>query len=305
MAADSVLTLPFITAPTTAARTGTAAVSRMAIVAAGQAGEGVAVPFPYIVAAGTGVVGVVTDGAFSPSVLLPSIIARGQGAFDGVSAQTLLRKIASGAGSTSILGVSAQTLLAVLASGFGYPSNNGVSEVTLYPIQPVGFGGPGMGANCTAVAMHTEAQGLTTYSNFRFNSFGRFNGAYLAASDTGLYVLDGAETDAGVNIDAAFRGAVFDFNTLHLKKVDRLYVGYRTSGNLLLRLTTDGTQVRDYRMQATGKTGFHGNFVRLGKGVEAQYFQFEIQNINGAGFDIDMLEFKPTVLRRRVSGNHA
>ena len=96
-----------------------------------------------------------------------------------------------------------------------------------------------------------------------------------------------------------------DFNTLHLKKVDRMYVGYRASGDLILRVFTDEVNVRDYKLTATGKSGMHGNYVRMGKGVEAQYYQFEIQNVDGADFQLNMMELKPTVLRRRVSGNHA
>jgi hypothetical protein len=49
----------------------------------------------------------------------------------------------------------------------------------------------------------------------------------------------------------------------------------------------------------------HGNHVRLGKGLEARYWQFEVRNQGGAYFDLNTIELKPTKLRRRVGGRDA
>jgi hypothetical protein len=152
--------------------------------------------------------------------------------------------------------------------------------------------------------MHTETLALSTYTNFSFNSMGRFNGAYLAASDDGLFVLDGSD-DAGTPIDAYARLNESDLGTSHLKLVDRMYVGYRTSGgNLGLRVRADGV-VRDYRLVRSGNPNLHGAHVRLGMGVRARYFQFEVRNQSGADFDFNMMELKPTVLKRRVGKDDA
>lgn len=163
---------------------------------------------------------------------------------------------------------------------------------------------PGIGSNYSTVSMHTEWQALTQYTNYPFNSFAIFNDIFLGASGTGLYVLSGAN-DAGTNIDAVARVGIADLGTSHGKKVEYVYVGYRATGDMLLRLNTNDSHVRDYMVKYNGETGLHVKRVKLGKGVVARYWQFEVQNINGADFDLNTLEIKPTILSRRVSGGRA
>lgn len=160
------------------------------------------------------------------------------------------------------------------------------------------------GLTSSTVVMHTESNALTTYSNYQFNSFAQFGGVYLGANDSGIFALSGA-TDNGVLIAAAARVGITDFSTSHLKRVDRCYVGYRTDGNMVLRVVTDERTTRDYLLTATGKTGLHGNHVRIGKGLAARYWQFEIRNKDGSDFTLDTIELKPTPLRRRVGGGDA
>lgn len=160
------------------------------------------------------------------------------------------------------------------------------------------------GANFSTIALHTESNALTSYDNYKFNSFAQFNGVYLGANDNGIFALSGA-TDDGALINAAARVGLTDFGTSHLKRIDRCYVGYRADGSMILRVFTDEVTVRDYLLTATGKSGLHGNHVRIGKGLAARYWQFEIQNKDGADFTLDVMELKPTPLRRRIGGGDA
>lgn len=155
-----------------------------------------------------------------------------------------------------------------------------------------------------AYALHLEAQALTTYANFNFNSMTQFNGVYLGATDAGIFALAGAN-DAGVAIDAVVRVGISDFGTSKLKRIDRAYVGYSTDGDMELRVVTEGAPTRRYALLATGATGIHGNHVRIGKGVQTRYWQFEIANVNGADFELNCLEVKPSRLGRRVGGGDA
>lgn len=160
------------------------------------------------------------------------------------------------------------------------------------------------GAVNPAIVMHTESSALTQYTNYPFNSFAMFNGMYLAASAEGLFMIGGA-TDNGAIINAAARVGMTDFGTSFLKRVDRSYVGYRTDGNLVVRVYTDEVDRRDYLLAATGRMGLHGNHFRIGKGLLARYWQFEVMNQNGADFTLNSIELKPTQLRRRVGGGDA
>jgi hypothetical protein len=186
----------------------------------------------------------------------------------------------------------------------GYVQVTGSINVT-----PQGFsvsmsGSVSTGSSYSTVAMHSEWQAVTQYTNYPFNSFARFNNINLGAHSTGLYALTG-DTDNGTAIAAAARVGITDMGTSHLKKVEDVYVGYRANGNLMLRVNTNDSHVRDYMIRHNGETGLHVKKVKLGKGVVARYWQLEVQNIDGADFDLNTLEIKPTVLKRRVSGGRA
>lgn len=211
-------------------------------------------------------------------------------------------------GATGSLGEVALTLPVVQFAAAGYVPVLGAVQLVLPHLQLVATGEraaltpPAGSAN--ALAMHTEAMALSAYSNFPFNSFAMFNGVALGACDNGIFTLGGA-TDNGALIQAAARVGISDFGTSFLKRVDRVYVGYRTDGNLVLRIFTDEVNQRDYLLSATGKSGLHGNHARLGKGLVARYWQFEVRNQDGADFEMNMIELKPTKLRRRVGGGDA
>lgn len=165
---------------------------------------------------------------------------------------------------------------------------------------------PGLpdGVVLPATVMHTETGALSHYTNFPFNSMCAFNGAYLGASAEGLFVLTG-DTDNTTLIQAAARTGITDFGTSFLKRIDRCYVGYRTNGDLVVRVFTDEVNIRDYLITQYGKAGLHGNHTRIGKGLAARYWQFEIRNQNGAQFQLNAFELKPTHLRRRIGGGDA
>lgn len=155
-------------------------------------------------------------------------------------------------------------------------------------------------------ALQIERMALTKYTNFPFNSFAVFRGRYLGASADGIFELVG-DDDAGTPIAAAARFGITDMNTSRVKRVDRVYIGYRTNvgSALLLRVTTNETQQRDYAVPPARTGGLHGAHTTLGMGVEARYWQFELQNRFGADFSVDTVEVSPVPLRRRVGAKDA
>ena len=186
----------------------------------------------------------------------------------------------------------------------GYLQVTGSMAVTIRSFFVSMAADTGVGTNYATVSMHTEWQAITQYTNYPFNSFAQFNNLFMGASSTGLYVLSGAN-DNGVNIDAIARTGITDMGTSHLKKNEYVYVGYRATGDLKLRINTNDSHVRDYMIRYNGETGLHVKRVKLGKGVIARYWQLEIQNLDGADFDLNTLEIKPTVLSRRVASGRA
>lgn len=159
-------------------------------------------------------------------------------------------------------------------------------------------------AALNTIVMHTERQALTQYSNFQFNSYASFAGKYLGAKSDGIYELAG-DTDGGTAIAATVRGGISDLSSSHLKHVDRVYVGYRATARMILGIITDEVVRREYAVKGWNIPGLHGTHVRLGLGVVARYWQFELRNDNGADFTVDTIELKPRVLKRRVGGRDA
>lgn len=284
--------------------------------------DAVAISLPaakLAVSAQTGIVGSVV---LRPSA--PSLVLVGSEPFAATSALSILPHIsvAGVVGSGAAVDMTLRQL-ALAASGYsgvvgrvgmqlpvvhigvgGYEAMIGTANLSIpmLVLQATGYETVvAPGANAATVVMHTETQAVTRYNNYPFNSFARFNGVYLGAKDDGIFALTGAD-DAGVLIQAAARVGITDFSTSHLKRVDRAYVGYKTNGNMILRVTTEDKSVRDYRLNYMGLSGSHSNMVKFGRGMEARYWQFEIRNENGADFELDAIEMQPFILKRRLWG---
>jgi len=152
----------------------------------------------------------------------------------------------------------------------------------------------------TGWVMNTKNHASTEYTNFNFNSFCKYENTYLAASSTGLYALGGSD-DAGINIAASFLSGSSDLGSTQLKRVERVYLGYRADGELLVKTITNENIERWYKLDSYDtEGGAHEARIKVGKGAKSRYWQFEVTNVNGSDFDIDSFEFTPVVLTRKV-----
>lgn len=284
------LTLP---APTLSASGTTGAIGTVALTLA----------VPRAVSAGSSAV----VGAVVLQLPVPTLQIAATNGAQGQVALTLSKLALAAQGYTGVRGTVTLTLPVMRLDVEGYTPVTGAVRLVLPAMQLVATGRSPIAAGASqpvTLAMQTEALSLSTYSNYPFNSFAQFNGMFLGASDAGVFALTGA-TDAGVPIQAAARVGMTDFGTSHLKRVDRVYVGYRTDGNLVLRIFTDEVTQRDYLLTNSQRAGLHGNHARLGKGLLARYWQFEVRNQAGCDFSLDCIELKPTKLPRRIGGDDA
>jgi hypothetical protein len=207
-------------------------------------------------------------------------------------------------GATGTAGVVALQLPPFRLGMTGYGPLSGSFALALPAMYLHMVGVPTRIGGSMALVMHTERQALTQYTNYPFNSFAAFNGVFLGASDAGVFTLSGS-TDNGAPIQSAARVGITDFGTSHLKRVERVYIGMRASGRMLLRVITDERWTRDYAIAAPSDPGLHGAHVKLGRGLEARYWQFEIRNRDGSDFSLDIVEPKLIKLPRRVGGGDA
>jgi hypothetical protein len=93
-----------------------------------------------------------------------------------------------------------------------------------------------------------------------------------------------------------------------VKGIDAAYLGYTAAGDLLLKVvkadsTTGAREAHVYRLYATGAGSMREGRVKVGKGLEAVYYDFQVENVDGAAFDVDVIEIIPVAAQRRVRGN--
>ncbi|WP_394539905.1 hypothetical protein PRJ39_04685 [Lysobacter enzymogenes] len=158
-----------------------------------------------------------------------------------------------------------------------------------------------------AWVMNTQSKSLAQYRNYPFNSFMTVGDAVYGATDTGLYRL-GGDADAGQPIQARLRQGMSEFGTRVKKGFPAMYVGYTASGDLRLSVVAadprSGERIAHaYRLRARAASSVREGRVKVGAGLQSIYFDYVIENIDGADFSLDVVEFLPLRLDRRVRGN--
>lgn len=149
--------------------------------------------------------------------------------------------------------------------------------------------------NFTAWAVNTRTGAVTEYQNYAFNSFAQVGHKYLGATSAGLYELNGDDDD-GDNIVARIASGYAQMAGAHLGSFKAAYLGVRGAGDFVFKLeTADG---RSYTYDVVAQE-MQTTKVRLGKGLRARYFAFELQS-TGQDFDLENIEFIPIVAQRRV-----
>jgi len=155
----------------------------------------------------------------------------------------------------------------------------------------------------TGVVINTENGARTEYTAYDFNSMCRFNGGHYGAKEDGIHLLDGAD-DAGADIDAHILTGISDFDIRTNKRIDKAYLGIRNDGNIVLKATItsadDGLR-REYWYEISDtSTGIRKTRIKMGKGLKAKYWQFELSNKDGSDFELDVIKLIPITLTRKV-----
>lgn len=156
----------------------------------------------------------------------------------------------------------------------------------------------------TAWVVNTESAGVSTYTNYPFNSFAMIGGVAFGLTSMGMHALD-ADDDDGDPINARLRVGLTDMGTRLLKNVPEAYIGFTSDEKMVLRAITPNPvtgerQAVNYNMKAVGNASLAPQRFELGKGVKAVDWDFELENIDGADFDLHSVEFLPIKMSRRT-----
>ena len=148
-----------------------------------------------------------------------------------------------------------------------------------------------------AYVLNPRLKGMTTYSNWNFNSYTRTGNKTYATNDTGVYEITGPD-DEGDYIDSYMRFAQMSFGTTEMKALEQAYISMGGNGNIVLTIEDQyGTKVYyDFAV----RDNLHMNRIKLPRGLISKYFTFELMDSESTEFDLDSLELQPIQLSRKL-----
>ena len=146
--------------------------------------------------------------------------------------------------------------------------------------------------------MNTKNFALSEYQNFPFNSFAKVGTQYYAASETGLYLLDGS-TDAGEDVQATITLGAMDFTGERKTNVCEAFLALRNDGEIAIKIKTDDNNERWYRMSQESDV-LRDRREKFARGVTSRFWTFSLENIDGADFEVHEMTFLPLVMKRRI-----
>lgn len=137
--------------------------------------------------------------------------------------------------------------------------------------------------------MNLLNQAISTYTSYPFNSIAYFNGRYLGATDTKIYVLSG-DLDNATAISSTIKTGPMDFGEKFTKYIRDVWLTYRSDGTLALVFSVD----EDVTTEVERDTVLTGSEIReeklkVPRGLKGRYWTIELKNLLGADFDIDKL----------------
>jgi hypothetical protein len=151
-------------------------------------------------------------------------------------------------------------------------------------------------------AMNIRNSAVTEYDNYPFNSFAIVGGRPYGASAEGVFRLEG-DDDNGDPIAALVRTGILSFESL--TKVPNGWIMLKSNGEMMMKtIVMDGGQKKEnwYKMKARPEGEPVESRFDIAKGLTGTYWQWELANIDGAYFELDVVKVWPLRLQRRYSG---
>lgn len=157
-----------------------------------------------------------------------------------------------------------------------------------------------------AWVMNTESRALSTYSQYPFNSFAKIGGRYYGAHAGGIARLGGRD-DMGEPIRARLRLGMSDLGDRLEKSFSDVFFGMAADGQMLLKTIfvdkrSGEKNMAIYKVLARPAAVSRETRAKIGKGMKAVDWDFEIENVDGADFDLQTIQFYPTQMSRRTRG---
>jgi hypothetical protein len=150
------------------------------------------------------------------------------------------------------------------------------------------------------VVVNTINAGVTEYESYEYDSFCTIGSTVYAAGADGIYEIDSAGTDEGAAIDAYFESGDLDFGSEYLKRMEALYLAYRTNGDIRVTVRTDEGTAYVYPMKYDQVSTIKRRRVPTGKGLRGSYWRVKVANVAGSSLDVDNMNVLAHETVRRI-----
>ncbi len=147
--------------------------------------------------------------------------------------------------------------------------------------------------------VNTDLWAATRFTNYDFDSYAKIGDSYYAASEDGLFELDGDDDD-GTGIDASAMLKQDRAGSSQQKRVDRVYVHGTSDGKVEVRVITPAGDLYAYRSEVSLGDEVSVQRVKIGRGLVAQYWRFEVRNVDGGALDVDEIEVVSLHATRKI-----
>lgn len=140
-----------------------------------------------------------------------------------------------------------------------------------------------------AWVMNTQTSAMSRYTSLPFNSAAVIGGRVIGLGDGGFFELGGT-TDAGKPIKALMKSGHLTLQSDNIKRLDDMTVGYTSTGTLQVTVAAYGGPLKGrwtYTAPPADAVSPRGNRLTLGRGLQAKYYQFTIENTKGAAMTMD------------------
>lgn len=161
----------------------------------------------------------------------------------------------------------------------------------------IGFTTP---STYTVLVQNLKNGGVSTYTNFSFNSACFFNGEYLVAdSANGIHKLSGS-TDNGTAISSYLTLGATDFGTPEHKNIPDVYLDF-AGGAMTVATAIDANAEGTARSVTAPTSGvIETRRARLPLGNIGRHWQIKVTNVSGSDFEIQEVQADVAVLSRKL-----
>jgi len=141
---------------------------------------------------------------------------------------------------------------------------------------------------------------LTTYDGFPFNGYAVIGGKYFGSCAAGIKQLDVGTTDDALPIPAGFTTGQLDFGDTAQKRCENFFIAGSFGGPVGVTATTDETATADYEVDTVYVDTLRQRRSPIGKGLRGRYWQFKVENTDGAELNFDSIIVDMVRTKRRV-----